>query len=60
MWANLAYGILMIVQRVFSHHDAWKMLTDVPYILLLAFGIAVLRSDRQGATASMALSHVFR
>jgi hypothetical protein len=43
MWANLAHGLLMIVQMLVSHHDAWKMLTDVPYILILPVGIALLR-----------------
>jgi hypothetical protein len=47
MWANLTHGLLMLVQIAFSHHDAWKMLTDVPYILVLAAGIAWLRPDRK-------------
>jgi hypothetical protein len=50
MWANLVHGLLMIVQMLFSHHDAWKMLTDVPYILVLAAGIAWLRPDRNDGT----------
>jgi hypothetical protein len=38
----------MMLQMALSHRDAWKMLTDVPYILGLAVGIAWLRPDRKG------------
>lgn len=38
VWANLAHGVLMTVQMAFSHHDAWKLLTDVPWILGLSAG----------------------
>lgn len=46
VWANVAHGTLMIVQMTGSHHDAWKILTDVPWILGLSLGIALLRPDR--------------
>jgi hypothetical protein len=49
VWANVAHGVLMIVQMAFSHHDAWKIFTDVPWILGLSAGIALLRPDRKQA-----------
>lgn len=43
MWANLAHALFMVPQALGSHHDQWKLLTDVPWLLLLAGGLAVLR-----------------
>jgi hypothetical protein len=44
MWANLAHGLLMAAQ-VFTDIDRYwsKFLTDIPFVLILAIGIYLLR-----------------
>ena len=44
MWANLAHGLLMVVQAAMDMDRYWsKFLTDIPFILILAVGIYLLR-----------------
>jgi hypothetical protein len=43
IWANLAHGLLMVVQTTTSHHDFAKIFTDVPWILVLPLVIGSLR-----------------
>src|SRR5262249_21856514 len=44
MWANLAHGALMVVQAAMDIDRYWsKFLTDIPFILILALGIYLLR-----------------
>ncbi|QNI36025.1 hypothetical protein [Edaphobacter albus] len=57
MWANLAHGLLMAIQMAYSHHDAWKMLTDVPWVLALSAGIAWLRPNYNNAERPMKVQH---
>jgi len=48
MWANLAHGLLMGAQAAtMMDHYAMKWFTDIPYCLVLALGIYVLRPKRQ-------------
>ncbi|HET6734700.1 DUF6632 domain-containing protein [Mycobacterium sp.] len=44
MWANLAHGLLMAAQ-VFTDVDRYwsKFLTDIPFVLILAIGIYLLK-----------------
>lgn len=46
VWANLAHGLLMVVQLLLSPHDMGKMFTDVPWVMTIAIGIVLLRPDR--------------
>ena len=40
MWANLAHGVLMVVQAATELDRYWsKFLTDIPFVLILAAGI---------------------
>ncbi|MGB3476042.1 MAG: DUF6632 domain-containing protein [Mycobacterium sp.] len=44
MWANLAHGVLMAAQAVTDIDRYWsKFLTDIPFMLVLALGIYLLR-----------------
>ena len=44
MWANLAHGLLMVVQAAMDMDRYWsKFLTDIPFMLVLALGIYLLR-----------------
>ena len=44
MWANVAHGLLMIVQAAMELDRYWsKFLTDIPFILILAAGIYLWR-----------------
>ncbi len=44
MWANLAHGLLMVPMALEgSHMYHSKFLTDIPFILILAIGIYLLR-----------------
>jgi hypothetical protein len=44
MWANLAHGLLMVVQTAMMMDHYWsKWLTDIPFILILALGIYIWR-----------------
>jgi hypothetical protein len=44
MWANLAHGLLMVVQAATDMDRYWsKFLTDIPFILILALGIYLWR-----------------
>lgn len=45
IWANLAHGLLMVVQTTTSHHDFPKLFTDVPWILALPIVIGSLRGS---------------
>jgi hypothetical protein len=48
MWANLAHGALMIPMAFDSSHLYHsKFLTDIPFILILAAGIYLLRPSRE-------------
>lgn len=51
IWANLAHGLLMVVQTTMSHHDFLKIYTDVPWILILPVVIGALRSAYANAAA---------
>jgi hypothetical protein len=48
MWANLAHGVLMAVQAATEIDRYWsKFATDIPFVLILAFGIYLWRrTDR--------------
>jgi hypothetical protein len=48
MWANLAHGLVMIPGAL-EHDYHSKLLTDIPWVLLLSAAIAVLRPARTGA-----------
>ena len=48
MWANLAHGLVMIPGAL-EHGYHSKLLTDIPWVLLLSAAIAVLRPARTGA-----------
>jgi hypothetical protein len=44
MWANLAHGLLMAAQVFTDVGRYWsKFLTDIPFVLILAIGIFLLR-----------------
>ena len=44
LWANLAHGLLMVPMALSgSHLYHSKFLTDIPFILILAIGIYLLR-----------------
>ncbi|MGP4016490.1 DUF6632 domain-containing protein [Saccharopolyspora sp. 5N708] len=44
MWANLVHGLLMTAQAVTDIDHYWsKFLTDIPFVLVLALGIYLLR-----------------
>jgi hypothetical protein len=44
MWANLAHGVLMVVQAATELDRYWsKFLTDIPFVLILAAGIYLWR-----------------
>jgi hypothetical protein len=44
MWANLAHGLLMVVQAATEMSHYWsKYLTDIPFVLILALGIFLWR-----------------
>jgi hypothetical protein len=44
MWANLAHGLLMVGQAGMDIDRYWsKFFTDIPFVLILALGIYVLR-----------------
>jgi hypothetical protein len=44
MWANLAHGLLMVVQAAMDMDRYWsKFLTDIPAVLILALGMYLLR-----------------
>jgi hypothetical protein len=44
MWANLAHGLLMAAQAFTDLDRYWsKFLTDIPFVLILAVGIYLLR-----------------
>ena len=57
MWANLAHGLLMVVQ-VFTDLDRYwsKFLTDIPFILSVAVAIYLWR-PRTAERASAAVAH---
>jgi hypothetical protein len=53
MWANLAHGVLMAVQAAMDIDRYWsKFLTDVPFVLILALGIYLLRPNQHSDTYS--------
>jgi hypothetical protein len=44
LWANLAHGLLMVPMALEgSHLYHSKFLTDIPFVLILAIGIYLLR-----------------
>lgn len=49
-WANLAHGIAMVPHALMMPEYHIKFLTDIPWVLLPAIAIAVLR--RSGASSS--------
>lgn len=47
MWANLLHGLLMAGQALMDVDRYWsKFLTDIPFVLILALGIYLLRPAR--------------
>jgi hypothetical protein len=46
MWANLAHGLIMVPQAFSSHEYHTKFMTDIPWVLVLAGAIALLRPSR--------------
>ncbi|MDB5987793.1 MAG: hypothetical protein JWR16_2846 [Nevskia sp.] len=56
LWANLAHGLIMIPMAFDSGHLYHsKLLTDIPFILILAGGLYVLRPAARPAAQSVAL-----
>ena len=54
MWANLAHGVLMAGQAGMDIDRYWsKFFTDIPFVLILALGIYLLRptADSQQSSA---------
>jgi hypothetical protein len=52
VWANLVHGLLMAVQALGDLDRYWsKFLTDIPFILVLAIGIQLLRPKHQDETS---------
>jgi Family of unknown function (DUF6632) len=44
MWANVAHGVLMAAQAATDMDRYWsKFFTDIPFVLILALGIYLLR-----------------
>ncbi|MBO0780640.1 MAG: hypothetical protein J2P37_17605 [Ktedonobacteraceae bacterium] len=43
LWANLAHGVLMVPMALMEGFYSSKFLTDIPFILILAIGLAFLR-----------------
>lgn len=55
MWANLAHGLLMVIQAALDLDRYWsKFFTDIPFLLLLSLGIYLLRPPADRAPASVA------
>jgi hypothetical protein len=48
MWANLAHGLIMVPQAFGEHTYHSKFMTDIPWVLILAAAIALLRTWRGG------------
>jgi hypothetical protein len=46
MWANLAHGLIMMPQALHTHEYHLKFMTDIPWVLILAGAIALLRPSR--------------
>ena len=46
MWGNLAHGLVMVPQALDMHMYHSKFMTDIPWVWLLAAGIAFLRPWR--------------
>jgi hypothetical protein len=46
MWANLSHGLIMMPQAFGAHQYHSKFMTDIPWVLILAGAIAVLRPSR--------------
>jgi hypothetical protein len=46
MWANLAHGLIMIPQALDMNMYHSKFMTDIPWVLILFGGIALLRTWR--------------
>jgi len=59
MWANLVHGLVM-VPGAFEHDYHGKFLTDIPWILLLAAAIYVLRPPAEAKPADVAREAVSR
>jgi hypothetical protein len=56
MWANLAHGVLMAGQAGMDIDRYWsKFFTDIPFVLILALGIYLLRptADSQQSSADV-------
>ena len=54
IWANLAHGLLMVVQTLLMPMFLYKLGTDVAYCLILAIGLTLLRP--KGLTESVRVS----
>jgi hypothetical protein len=52
MWANLAHGLIMVPQAFGEHVYHSKFMTDIPWVLILAAAIALLRTWRGGQDAA--------
>lgn len=51
MWANLAHSALMAAQAATDIDRYWsKFLTDIPFLLILALGIYLLRPESNAIT----------
>lgn len=44
VWADLAHGLLVVVRNATSHHDVFKIFTDVPWIPVLPLVIGEPRA----------------
>ena len=59
MWANLAHGVLMVVQAASEIDHYWsKFFTDIPFVLILALGIYLWRRAGRPQRSSRAIDSV--
>jgi hypothetical protein len=57
MWANIAHGLLMVVQAGSEISHYWsKYLTDIPFVLILALGIFLWRRANGAGERSAVLN----
>ncbi len=52
MWANLAHGLIMIPQAFSEHMYHSKFATDIPWVLIPAAAIALLRTWKGSSDAA--------
>jgi len=59
MWANLAHGLLMVVQAGSEISHYWsKYLTDIPFVWILALGISLWRRADGAQQSSRAVDNL--